>query len=474
MTVDGGVNVTLHAETNIGPYTTTTKYNLNVYGDTNVGGTNPVYTTAMSSKSNVFVEGSIAAFQLIMADTSLNPTEFINLNTSETTTGDDAEMSIVFNKYVENSGGTAESYNLMTISTGIGANNELDTEVTVDGANAYLVVQSDFGGAASLTLQEMVSPGGGGTVGGGDDTAVKSKVTFENADGELLVKGTTEMPMLMVQDNRTISTSTAASDLVLQAYFDVTPLTSVGVTGVGASYINATAPDYRSIYGDQTAEFLASIGIVKAALTLQHSLETELMISTQAAQYYDEIVFANGTSEFMVVQWDDIVLQPQDFEGTVFVGSYFSGSGVTESYAGANLAVAALNIQQLTLATSTHVGYTNTSQLPMAVMEINTYSNSTSSASNSYNYPLYIASYEHIKLQTPYILIGESDPADSPDIQMDPYNGALKLNRTGIQQTTVDEELVLYSTHGSDLTAGVALEGAYRLTVNNITIEDKG
>jgi hypothetical protein len=110
----------------------------------------------------------------------------------------------------------------------------------------------------------------------------------------------------------------------------------------------------------------------------------------------------------------------------------------------------------------------------MAVMEINTYSNSTSSASNSYNYPLYIASYEHIKLQTPYILIGESDPADSPDIQMDPYNGALKLNRTGIQQTTVDEELVLYSTHGSDLTAGVALEGAYRLQVNNITIEDKG
>ena len=108
---------------------------MNVYGDTNVGGTNPIYTTAMSSKSNMFVEGSIAAFQLIMADTSLNPTEFINLNTSETTTGDDAELSIVFNKYVENSGGTAESYNLMTISTGIGANNELDTAVI--GACVY-------------------------------------------------------------------------------------------------------------------------------------------------------------------------------------------------------------------------------------------------------------------------------------------------------------------------------------------------
>ena len=75
----------------------------------------------------------------------------------------------------------------------------------------------------------------------------------------------------------------------LQSYFDTVPLTSLGVTGVGASYVNATAPDYRSIYGDQTAEFLASVGIVKAAVTLSHSAETELMISTQVRDRASQI-----------------------------------------------------------------------------------------------------------------------------------------------------------------------------------------
>eukprot|EP00976_Prorocentrum_cordatum_P084107 1185523-Prorocentrum_minimum.AAC.3 len=67
----------------------------------------------------------------------------------------------------------------------------------------------------------------------------------------------------------------------------------------------------------------------------------------------------------------------------------------------------------------------------MAVMELNSYSNSTDSASNPWNYPLYMASYNHIKLQTSYVLIGNSDPANSADIVNDPYDGALILNTSG-------------------------------------------
>ena len=40
-----------------------------------------------------------------------------------------------------------------------------------------------------------------------------------------------------------------------------------------------------------------------------------------------------------------------------------SGTGITEQYSGATLSVAAGNLQQITYATSTHVGYTNTSQV---------------------------------------------------------------------------------------------------------------
>eukprot|EP00959_Pyramimonas_sp_CCMP1952_P186114 3891912-Pyramimonas_sp.AAC.1 len=125
-----------------GPYTATTKYNLNVYGDTNVGGTIATTTSAVSNLDNLFVEGAVAAYQVIFTDPSAAASQFINLNTSSTpSTTTDNTIAVVFNKYVVSSSGADESYNLMTIATGIGVLNELDTTVTIDGANTELVIQ---------------------------------------------------------------------------------------------------------------------------------------------------------------------------------------------------------------------------------------------------------------------------------------------------------------------------------------------
>jgi hypothetical protein len=129
--------------------------------------------------------------------------------------------------------------------------------------------------------------------------------------------------------------------------------------------------------------------------------------------------------------------------------------------------VARLNFQHLKSATGKHVAYHDTSGAEIAVMEVNSYGDcaiTSTSSDCSYNYPLYLASYEYINAQTPYFLIGNSDSSASSDLDLDPYDGAIALNRSGIEQTTADEELVLYSTHGSDLTGGVALEGAYRVS----------
>jgi len=172
----------------------------------------------------------------------------------------------------------------------------------VDGKNSYLIVQSDYGNSATFTLQEMAS----------DDTTVESSVSFENVDGQLLISGTTGAPMASLQDNRTDMTGTlSASDLSLQDFYDNNAPAALGITSYGATYLNVTTADFRSIYGDGTSEFLASVGSVKAAITLSHSQETELMISTQADESYDQILFSNGTTEVIIIEWDDIILQPQ-------------------------------------------------------------------------------------------------------------------------------------------------------------------
>lgn len=107
------------------------QYDLNVYGDLNVGGVNIITTSTTDSRFNVYVDGSVAALQVIFTDTELSETEYILLNaTWDKETYGEESLSVSFNKYELNSGGDDVSYDLMTVTAGVGVNNELDTNVT--------------------------------------------------------------------------------------------------------------------------------------------------------------------------------------------------------------------------------------------------------------------------------------------------------------------------------------------------------
>ena len=66
MTIDGGQNITLHGSTNIGPWWTSEKYNLNVFGDVTVGAVLPI--DPESATNDVNVQGSVTTSKLILRD----------------------------------------------------------------------------------------------------------------------------------------------------------------------------------------------------------------------------------------------------------------------------------------------------------------------------------------------------------------------------------------------------------------------
>lgn len=104
------------------------QYDLNVYGDVNVGGVNVITTSTTDSRYNVFVDGSVAALQVIFTDTQLSETNFIVLNTtSDTSTVGEDSMSLSFNKYQVQDDLV---YDMLTVTSGTGVNNEHDTNVT--------------------------------------------------------------------------------------------------------------------------------------------------------------------------------------------------------------------------------------------------------------------------------------------------------------------------------------------------------
>ena len=58
ITVDGGENVTLHGNTNVGPWDAIEKYDLNVYGDVKVGRVESIDPFATAPSLNVQAGGS--------------------------------------------------------------------------------------------------------------------------------------------------------------------------------------------------------------------------------------------------------------------------------------------------------------------------------------------------------------------------------------------------------------------------------
>ena len=66
ITLDGGENVTLHGNTNVGPPDTLEKYDLNVYGDVRVGRAESV--DPFATTPSMLVEGAVTASRIVLKD----------------------------------------------------------------------------------------------------------------------------------------------------------------------------------------------------------------------------------------------------------------------------------------------------------------------------------------------------------------------------------------------------------------------
>ena len=73
ITLDGGENVTLHGNTNVGPPDTLEKYDLNVYGDVRVGRAESLDPFAVTP--GMLVEGSITASRIVLKDSGSGDAE---------------------------------------------------------------------------------------------------------------------------------------------------------------------------------------------------------------------------------------------------------------------------------------------------------------------------------------------------------------------------------------------------------------
>jgi len=72
-TIEGGVNITHHANVNVGPpyyVENSDKYNLTVFGDLNVGGA-PAPLGRTWQNTNIFVNGSIVANEIVFFNRSV-------------------------------------------------------------------------------------------------------------------------------------------------------------------------------------------------------------------------------------------------------------------------------------------------------------------------------------------------------------------------------------------------------------------
>lgn len=465
VTVDGGTNITLHATTNIGSATGSEKYDLTVYGDTNVGGVNKITTSTTDSLYNLYVEGSITALQVIFSDSQLaadGTTDFVFMNVSQDTgSSDSAATTVSFNRYYKTADDAEPTTSdLMLVSVGT---NTGDVDITVAGNNAQLLVKANYGYQSSITLIESAED---------DPDEINTQFTISNYDGNGRMAGQVGYPVFALTDNRTEMSMTSAGDADLMSFFENTPLAEVGVSSAGSASLNISAADLRSYYGQDSASFLDSVvggaNPVRAMLGLEISSSTELIIAAETNEFYDQIVFYNGTTALMTFNQYDLVFSPN--EGVTIGAVESSSKGAADVvYRGSEFSVCEMNIVHYNEATSPYIN--DVAYEPVAVMEINSLGDSTYQG-ELYDTPLFLKSFSYVRAHAPYFVVGDGEPESADTIADDPFGTALKFNSTGVTQTTTDELLELYSMHGNQLGAGVSVKGAYKVIVNNITMHD--
>ncbi|CAG9467035.1 unnamed protein product [Pedinophyceae sp. YPF-701] len=487
-TYDAGVNVTVHANFNVGPPVATEKFDLLVHGDMVVGTAQKVEPS--SPRTNVDVEGGISGHRFVFrpphglglgpASSSTTARDIVFLQSRGLFDGAGAlaghNVSLV--RTTDQGSFGLQEHATLSVETAIGSDTRAgDARLVLRGnGNGVLQIQADGAEgtvASQITLTNRYAGGAAAT-------------NFRLAHRQRALDVSSDV-MDVVRVHDAWPTKTRAGALWNQLAngargFARVPRLQVNVTDDGSSVVTVTAPHAR----------LASSGFVDGMARAEvaiHQGDTELALTNEPRTTGDVVVFRNGTRQFLELTPTRLSLEPQEALGHVRVGRPAGVvSGTTEPlYHGGELTVGELATRFVNTDNSSF--YATLEGQPRTRLAVSLVSgDGPSGTTRSVPYPVVLQSGTFTKQHAPMAYVGDGEIGVAPFRTAAPVGkdrwtgdwrgGAVGLNGTGLSQSAPDFPLILHTrqtsaglTTGGGL-AGVVLTGAYKLDVGGITLLD--
>eukprot|EP00898_Chlorokybus_atmophyticus_P000977 jgi/Chlat1/1880/Chrsp145S02209 len=310
VTVDGGENITLHGHTNIGPFGTMDRYNLNIHGDVYVGNALLVRPNDVSSLS---VEGSIETSELVFRSflSTAAVSESSSLYLAASTDASAQSQSLALKTEWYDSIGLGELFAIQTDKNG-------NARLTLSGTSSVLEVRGQ-GSDATLHFNRQSDDGSTNTY---DIVATEDYLQLQGSAGATI---------LQAQDSRAPGAATAAA--------------SLDVTATGAVSLVLSSPaSSESVH----------LGLTRGSSAFSVSVEQGITGS--------EILFSNASSPFLRVSSSKSTVQLLPAY-SMEVGSIVDDGTGPRQFLGTRLKVGDMLLQRSD-------SYQDSDGAPLAVMEI--------------------------------------------------------------------------------------------------------
>ena len=396
ITLDGGENVTLHGNTNVGPPDTLEKYDLNVYGDVRVGRADSL--DPFATTPGVLVEGAITASRIVLKDSGSGDAELDEASALLAAAAGEAVPDFVYVAtaadvsslgFTENhtvgfyrqEGSESDPENvalsdIFTVKLGVrdledGTPNKGHVDINVAGDTSKFGLRAKMGDGNSATLtfsEETEYVEGEEQLGfsyslGTDDSKLSvggnySLFAFADerpqvSDLSLYFVSVTRSLVLLTDDlllthsifdNVTPQDAMEIVDSHMSSYLEA-PRATLNASSDGSTAFTLQAPKTRGESGFTAGEAAAKLEMIQG--------DTIFSLSNEPDVEDDKIVFRNSTIEddvmvhktFLEVSQSDIQLVPQEKFGQVVIGAEDADteSGGSD-YKGATLSIGKLEI----------------------------------------------------------------------------------------------------------------------------------
>ncbi|QDZ23244.1 hypothetical protein A3770_10p57620 [Chloropicon primus] len=497
ITLDGGENVTLHGNTNVGPPDTMEKYDLNVYGDVRVGRTESLDPFAVTP--GMLVEGAITASRIVLKDSGSGDAELDEASSLLSSMAGDTVPDFVFVAtaadvssmgFTENhtvgfyrqEGSESDPENIalsdiFTVKLGVrdledGTPNKGHVDINVAGDTSKFGLRAKMGDGNSATLtfseqQEQEDPAS-------EEEPIGFQYSLGTDNSMLSVGG--NYSLFSFVDERPKDEMEIRSDH-LASYIEV-PRAKLNASADGSTTLTLQAPQSSRLSPEfRPGEAGARMEMVQGDTTffIANVPEAEQDVIKFGVNDHMAMTTEDGDGEvsFMEVYKSAIQLIPQEKAGAVVIGAEDADTGSGGSdYKGATLSIGKLEVMHQSDEQSPYGEYVEGMVQNFGVMELTT-------KYTTGNYPLYMSSGNHVKVHAPNLYVGDGLVSEIPSPGAEPGavvlgGGAIQLNGTGVTQTGADFPLYLHSenTEGNLASSGVRLSGTYKFGVGDINVID--